>query len=285
MEPRDGYFRSQGLLLHYLEWGSRSDPTLILIHGFLDHAWTWEPFVDEFQENLHFVALDCRGHGDSGWLKQGYYHFPDYIYDLYFLIRHLRKVAVTLVGHSMGGTISSLYAGTFPEDVQRLILIEGTGPTGSSFADAPGRMARWINDIVARQSKPMTELSSLEEAAQRVLQKNPTIPMTTAIRLAEKATLPQPNGKRMWKFDPMHRTSSPQPFYSGQALAFFHRISCPTLLMRGRESSFFVPDADARRKSFRFATQVEIEGAGHMMHIDHSRVLADAVRAFLKEEA
>jgi pimeloyl-ACP methyl ester carboxylesterase len=185
----------------------------------------------------------------------------------------------------MGGTICSLYAGSFPEDVERLVLIEGTGPSGSAFTDAPARMTRWICDVVARQSKPMTELTSLEEAAQRLLQRNPTIPMATAIRLAEKATLPQPNGRRVWKFDPMHRTCSPQPFYAEQAVAFFRRVSCPTLLIRGRESSFLVPDADTRRKSFRFATQVEIEGAGHMMHIDQPRALADAVRGFLGERA
>jgi pimeloyl-ACP methyl ester carboxylesterase len=282
-EPRDGYFRSQGLLLHYLEWGRRSDPTLILIHGFLDHGWTWESFVNALGGGFHIVALDCRGHGDSAWLRQGYYHFPDYVHDLYFLIRHLKKVVVTLVGHSMGGTICFLYAGSFPENTQKLILIEGTGPPGSSFDDAPTRLVRWIHDLEIRQSKPLTDLNSLDEAATRLLQKNPRISKAAALRLAEKATRLLPNGRRVWKFDPMHRTTSPQPFYTGQAVAFFRRILCPTLLVRGKESSFFVSDGKERHEAFRLPTQVEIEDAGHMVHVDNPKRLAEVVRLFVEE--
>jgi len=285
MKPKSGYFRNQGLLLHYLEWGDQSDPTLILIHGFLDHAWTWEFFADALGGGFHIVALDCRGHGDSGWLRQGYYHFPDYIHDLYFLIRHLKKVRVTLVGHSMGGTICFLYAGAFPEDVSKLVLIEGTGPRGCNFDDAPARLARWIRDVEIRHSKPMTELQSLDEAADRLLQKNPRISREAAVRLVGKGTLPLQHAKRVWKFDPMHRTTSPQPFYTEQARAFFRRISSPTLLVRGVESSFSVSDEKERREAFCFATEIEIERSGHMIHVENPEDLATAVRRFAKEGA
>ena len=92
---------------------------------------------------LWIVAPDCRGHGDSGWVGDGgYYHFPDYVLDLDSVIQALGVQSIKLIGHSMGGTISLLYTGAFPERVIKLALIEGVGPVGMNFADAPLRMAQ-----------------------------------------------------------------------------------------------------------------------------------------------
>ena len=70
----------RGLEIHYLEWGPPDGEPLLLIHGFLDHARSWEPFVAALEEKLtaprRIIAPDCRGHGDSGWVGDGgYYHF------------------------------------------------------------------------------------------------------------------------------------------------------------------------------------------------------------------
>ncbi len=100
---------------------------------------------------LWIVAPDCRGHGDSGWVGAGgYYHFPDYVLDLDSVIQALGVQSIKLIGHSMGGTISLLYTGAFPERVIKLALIEGVGPVGMNFADAPLRMAQWIGEIRER---------------------------------------------------------------------------------------------------------------------------------------
>jgi pimeloyl-ACP methyl ester carboxylesterase len=105
-----------GLPIHYLEWGTPDGEPLLLIHGFLDQARSWEPLVSFLQQrtnpSLWIIAPDCRGHGDSGWIGAGgYYHFPDYVLDLDCVIQALRVSQFKLVGHSMGGTISFLYAG------------------------------------------------------------------------------------------------------------------------------------------------------------------------------
>src|SRR3954452_2394446 len=149
---------SQGLTIRYLEWGEPLGRPLVLVHGFLDQAHSWAPFVvslhSKWREPLWIVAPDCRGHGNSGWVGAGgYYHFPDYVFDLDCVIRDLAVSKVKLIGHSMGGSISFLYSGTFPNRVTKLVLIEGVGPPGLDFTDAPARMQKWVVELHERGRK------------------------------------------------------------------------------------------------------------------------------------
>ncbi|MBI2986625.1 MAG: alpha/beta hydrolase [Deltaproteobacteria bacterium] len=287
-EPREHSIDARGLKIHYLEWGDPAGEPLILIHGFLDHARSWQPFVASLQMRSptawRILAPDCRGHGDSGWVGAGgYYHFPDYLFDLDCLIHSLQASSVTLIGHSMGGTISFLYTGTFPKRVKKLILVEGIGPIGMAFADAPHRMERWLSEVRAVQQKKALEYASLEEAAQRLRRKNPRLKPELALELAKWGMRQTTSGKWIWKFDPLHRTTAPQPFYTGQALEFYRRIECPVLLIQGKESRHAPrPDLRQRLEAIADHTCVEIKDAGHMIHHDNPEGLAEVVAEFLR---
>ncbi len=286
-QPRDHSINVRGLKIHYLEWREPGGEPLILVHGFLDHARSWEPFVASLQRRsskpLWIIAPDCRGHGDSGWVGAGgYYHFPDYLFDLDSLIHALGTSSLTLMGHSMGGTISFLYAGTFPKRAKKLILVEGIGPLGMVFSDAPHRMEKWISEVKALEQRRTPEYSSLEEAAQRLRRKNPRLKPELALHLAQWGMKQTDNGKWVWKFDPLHRTTAPQPFYTGQALEFFRRIACPVLFIQGKESHQTArPDIQQRLEAIAHRTTTEIEDAGHMVHQDNPEGLAEVVVEFL----
>jgi pimeloyl-ACP methyl ester carboxylesterase len=285
--PTDHTVDVHGLAIHYLEWGAPNGEPLFLIHGFLDHARGWQPFVDCLTQlssrPLWIIAPDCRGHGESGWVGGGgYYHFPDYLLDLDTLIRKLDLSSLALLGHSMGGTISFLYTGTFPHRVRKLILVEGMGPIGLDFSDAPARMERWLGEMAGANKKPLREYSSLEEAAARLQKGNPRLEHNLALRLASWGMRKSENGNWVWKFDPLHRTTAPQPFYSGQAMQFYRRIACPVLIVRGKKSRQTArPDMKERLEAIANRTLVEIEQAGHMIHHDNPGGLASAVLHFL----
>lgn len=287
MKPRDRSLDARGLKIHYLEWGVRTRDPLILIHGFLDHARSWEPFVTSMQKKSKkpswIIAPDCRGHGDSGWIGAGgYYHFPDYLFDLDSLIHALKIPSVILMGHSMGGTISFLYTGTFPKRVRKIILVEGIGPHGLSFPDAPPRMRRWISEVRALGQRRPAQYSSLENAAKQLQRKDPRLKLGLALHLARWGMKQTGNGKWEWKFDPLHRTTAPQPFYSKQALEFIRRIECPVLLIRGKESPNSPRiDMQQRLEAMTNRALVEIKDAGHMVHHDNPEGLAETVSEFL----
>jgi len=285
-EPRETTVDVGGLPIHCLEWGERGGEPLILVHGFLDQAYSWQRFVTALQRRLTpppwIIAPDCRGHGDSGWVGAGgYYHFPDYVFDLDCIVRVLRITQFTLIGHSMGGTISFLYAGTFPERVVRLVLVEGIGPMGMSFSDAPLRMERWIAEVHARGRHHFREYKSIEAGAAQLAQSNPRIDRQLAQELAHTGMKKNSNGKWVWKFDPLHRTTAPQPFYTAQAIAFLRRIVCPVLLVEGKESrQSRRPDRQERYDAIANCRRLVIDGAGHMVHQDKPAELAEAAAVF-----
>ncbi|MPZ78435.1 MAG: alpha/beta fold hydrolase, partial [Deltaproteobacteria bacterium] len=222
-EFREKTVDSRGLSIRYLEWGDSAGEPLVLVHGFLDQAHSWRPFVTSLQSKskdpLWIVAPDCRGHGNSGWIGAGgYYHFPDYVFDLHRLIQNLGVSRFKLIGHSMGGSISFLYTGTFPEQVSKLVLIEGAGPPGLDFSDAPPRMGKWIAEVRERGRNHFRRYTSLEAGARQLQQTNPRLKSKLAFELAQAGMKQDINGKWVWKFDPLHRTAAPQPFYTAQAL-------------------------------------------------------------------
>jgi pimeloyl-ACP methyl ester carboxylesterase len=277
----------RGLKIHYLEWGEPSGEPLILVHGFLDHARSWEPFVRALEKKsgvpTWIIAPDCRGHGDSGWVGAGgYYHFADYVWDLDGLIESLDAPMTTLMGHSMGGTVSFLYAGTYPARVRKLVLAEGIGPLPMRFADAPPRMERWLTDLKTFSRRKIAEYPTLEKAAERLMRGNPRLKPDLALNLARWSMRRNDDGNWVWKFDPLHRTTAPQPFYSGQAVEFFRRIECPVLLVHGSESrQTRRPDMEERLEAIARRSVAEVENAGHMIHHDNPERLAEIVTEFL----
>jgi len=287
-EPRHRVVDSQGLPIHCLEWGEPVGVPIVLVHGFLDQAHSWKFFVAELgtqvRQPLWIVAPDCRGHGDSGWVGAGgYYHFPDYVLDLEQVIQALGATQFNLIGHSMGGTISFLYSGAFPKRVNKLALIEGMGPVGMTFSDAPPRMEKWITEVRERGRHHFREYTSINAGAEQLRQTNPRLTHERALDLATAGMKQNEKDKWIWKFDPLHRTAAPQPFYTAQALEFFRRIECPVLLVEGKESRQSQrTDKRDRYEAIALYHRVVVERAGHMVHQDNPAKLAEIVAAFLK---
>jgi pimeloyl-ACP methyl ester carboxylesterase len=285
-EPRHRVVDSQGLPIHCLEWGEPVGVPIVLVHGFLDQAHSWKYFVAELEtqvrQPLWIVAPDCRGHGDSGWVGAGgYYHFPDYVLDLEQVIQALDATQCNLIGHSMGGTISFLYTGAFPKRVNKVVLIEGVGPVGMNFSDAPLRMEKWITEVNERGRHHFREYTSVEAGAGQLRQTNPRIGEDRARELASAGMKQNKQGKWVWKFDPLHRTAAPQPFYTAQALEFLRRIECPVLIIDGQESRQTQRvDKQARYDAIANHRRVVVERAGHMVHQDNPAKLAEVVAAF-----
>ena len=288
--PRHRFVDARGLPIHCLEWGEAAGEPIVLVHGYLDLAHSWCSFVDALQkacqEPLWIVAPDCRGHGDSGWAGAGgYYYFPDYVFDLDCVIRALGAPRLRLIGHSMGGTISLLCTGAFPKRVSKLALIEGVGPAGMKFSDAPERMATWISEVHQRGRNHFRLYTSVEAGARQLRQTNPRLTAAAALDLARAGMKLNRAGKWLWKFDPLHRTAAPQPFYTAQALEFLRRVQCPVLIVDGAQSHQRQrTDKQQRYDAIAKRAEVVIENAGHMVHQDNPAKLAEVVSDFLAGE-
>jgi pimeloyl-ACP methyl ester carboxylesterase len=147
---------------------------------------------------------------------------------------------------------------------------------------APDRFAAWIDDL-ARTEARGPHATAPPDAAARLRERFPRFSPEVARHMAEHGTRAGGDG-RVWKFDPLHQTNVPQPYYTAQARAFWRRIACPVLYVEGADSELRLDPADvAGRLAVMRARRVAIEGSGHHPHLERPDVLADVLLAFLAE--
>lgn len=253
-----------GLTYNVLEWDGPGDLTFVLVHGFADLGYMWNDVAERLAPHGHVIAPDLRGHGDSDWIGAGgYYHFMDYVADLDDVIAQLARRRVVLVGHSMGGSVSSYYAGTRPERPSALALLEGLGPPDMAELDGPRRSLAWIEAWRTARAKA-SPMASIDEAVRRLQSHDDRLDDALARRLAEIGTRPVEGGV-VWKHDPLHRTFGPYPFRLQVAIKYWQRITCPVLIVDGADSRLNLPteERSARRRWFAHHRHVVVAGAGH----------------------
>jgi pimeloyl-ACP methyl ester carboxylesterase len=272
-----------GLDFHLLEWGDPGAPIVVLVHGFLDLAWAWAPLAERLAGRYRVVAPDQRGHGDTQWAGAGgYYHFMDYVADLDDVIVQVAPEAqVSVVGHSMGGTVSSYWAGVRPAKCRRLASLEGLGPPEMPGV-LPTRTAAWIDNWKRARSERAKVMPSVAAAAERMRKHDPLLDEASALALAEKGTRPVEAGVT-WKHDPLHLTQGPYPFRRDHAFEYWRAIACPVLYVEGGKSTFRLPtnEVEARLDVMKDARRVVIEGAGHAIARHQPAALAEVLAQFL----
>lgn len=266
-----------GLSHHVITWNDEGSPTIVFCHGFLDLAWSFEPLAERLASaGLRVVAFDWRGHGETEHVGAGgYYHFPDYVLDLHELMPLLASGDVHLVGHSMGGTAAALYAAMHPGVPRTLTLVEGLGPPAFT-GEAPEKMSAWLDSMDRLRRRAQRPMRDLADAVTRLRAQNPELPAELGYRIAEKATMRAPEGGWIWRFDPLHRTTSPAPFSADAFFSFLRRIEARTLVVSGSHG-FRTADHAARVAAIAGARELEIDGVGHMIHWLAPDALGDAI--------
>jgi pimeloyl-ACP methyl ester carboxylesterase len=286
-ERRSEYLSIRGLRYHCNEWGPPDAPVVMLLHGWMDVGASFQFVVDAFQGAYRFVAPDWRGFGESAWCGLDTYWFPDYFADLDALLDHYApKGSVALVGHSMGGNVAAMFAGIRPARIARLVNVEGFGMNATSPGQAPGRYARWLDELKTPQR--FRAYATFEELAARLRTDNPRLTAERADFLAPHWGYLQSDGGVALRSDPAHKRVNPNLYRLEEATACWQAIEAPILWVTGQETATVQRiglDATAlaaRKRAFRQMTEVEIPAAGHMIHHDQPAHLAIAIEDFFR---
>ena len=275
----------RGLAHRLLRFGPANAQPAVFLHGWADSAATFQFLIDAFVGEHAIVALDWRGFGGSAWAGTPYW-FPDYIADLEALLNALDlRQPVTLLGHSMGGNVASLYSGIRPERVRAVINLEGCGLTRTTPDAAPVRYQRWLDELQTAQA--FGRFPNAEEFGRYLERKNPRLTAERARFVADSWSRVLPDGGIGVNSDPAHKLINPVLYRREEAEACWRRATAPTLLVVGALSDYRVKlGADGTDEYFRSVyPQLSLEtlaGAGHMLHHDEPEALARLVEPWLE---
>jgi pimeloyl-ACP methyl ester carboxylesterase len=284
-EPRSGHFTSQRLRLHYSEWGDPAAPPLILQHGGRDHGRSWDDLVPVLLPRWRIIAPDLRGHGDSQWSPDASYGMNDYLYDHAMLFDALEIESAVVIGHSLGGNIALRHAAIRPDRVEKLVLIEGLGPSPKVYAERmtkpiTERLGMWIEQRRRGLARQRRVYPSIDEAVARMHGENPHFSSDLARRLTINGT-ERVDGGYCFKADPAMAALAPHDVSWDERRVLREAIACDTLLIYGAESWASNPVTDGRAADFpRVRTEI-IDNAGHWAHHDRPGEFVALIRSFL----
>jgi pimeloyl-ACP methyl ester carboxylesterase len=278
--PRHEYRPLRDLRHRVTWWGPPSDDPIVLLHGWGDSAETWQFLVDALPDDWSCVALDWRGFGRTEWPSHGYW-FPDYFADLEaFLDQITPHAPARVIAHSMGGNVSTMFAGIRPERIAWIVNLEGIGLARTHPEQAPERYAQWLDQLkTPSRERRYTTLSVLVDF---LVARNPRIPRERAEFLAQAWSIADEDadGGLRLAFDPRHRNVNPVLFQRREAEACWQRCVAPVLLVLGERSEIRarVHPEDVTNEYFhRMFRDIRVEllaDAGHMMHIEQPEAIA-----------
>jgi pimeloyl-ACP methyl ester carboxylesterase len=242
----------------------------------MDHHITWEEIaLSLFAKGITVISYDQRGHGRSSHVaSSSQYHFPDYISDLYRLLEVLNISKCHLVGHSMGGTIASIFSSVFPNIVQKLFLIEGLGPSHENEEQSFQRLCRHFyqrNRLVEHKIYPA--LSDLCKCIQRIY---PYISDEQACNFAHYLGIEVPSGGWTWRYDVRHKDAAAISFHSGRHIELLSHIKAPTYLLFGQESWYNnLSDIQNRIQVLSNCVEIQNFDCGHNPHVECPQQLSE----------
>lgn len=270
-----------------LRWGSLAGlehgegPIVLCLHGWLDNAASFVPLIPLLPRGFRYVALDLAGHGHSDHRPPGtYYHYFDYLSDLVEALDVWGKdTDVTLLAHSLGGTLASVFAATFPERVRRLVLLESLGPMSRRPEEAPERLRRYLVATRKLRDSSGSRYGTLADAIAARRRAGPLSEASARLLVERNATV-EAGGVR-WRSDRRLLLPWPTGLTEEQALAFLSAITCPTLVVRAIPG--YAIDERAWTVRCRAVKDLRVEKltGEHHVHLDEPDRVAAVVAPFL----
>ena len=260
-------------------WNDKHLTPILALHGWLDNAASFD-CIAPLLKNYHIVAVDLPGHGLSPHKPKGSrYHYLDYVNDIYEIIKHFGWKKVILMGHSMGAGISTLYAGIFPHQIHKLILIEGIGPLVSKPEKSPENLRKAITQFQLLTSKKPVEYKT--RALAELVRKKAGDMSKSAVKIMGNRGIKKTESGYSWRSDLRLKSKSPIQYTEEHVTQFLKKIKTETLLIQGAQSELhrLVPTTQ-RCLNVKHIQTIVLQG-GHHVHMDNPEHVAESIISFL----
>lgn len=281
-EPsREREFSLPGFALAAREWGEPGRMPVLAIHGWLDNAGSFD-LLAPLLGGCHLLALDCAGHGKSGHRSaDASYNILEDVGDVLEVAGQLGWSRFSVIGHSRGAAIGMLLAGSFPDQVERLVLIEGGVPIVGTAEEAPDDLALALTERKSLRGRTGRVYASREDALRGRAAGFSPVSRSAAGILARRSLERVEDGFR-WHSDRRLRARSELRLTADHVEAFISRVRCPVLAIMAERSPFADFQIFQRLLSkFNQMEKVTLPG-GHHFHLEGAETeIALRTRAFL----
>jgi pimeloyl-ACP methyl ester carboxylesterase len=290
IEPAEGFVESAGARIHYLDYGG-TGPSAHLLHGNGFCAGTYAPFIKYLVGNLHVMASDVRGHGDS--VQPQFHrirHWKLFSDDLRTLIEHTMSAPVIGIGHSLGAVTTYIAAASYPELFSVLILIDPVIlPRRLLWGMAVAKLFGMTGRIpLARRARKRRKIFRGKQEALRIFTAGRGIFKTWSPEFVEAylecGLLEKDEQTAVLKCDPELEA---QIFESVpiDVWSYARKVACPVLALRGQHSDTFLIDAaDRMAKMMRDFELVTVADTGHFLPMEKPAECARAILEFVRQK-
>lgn len=259
-------------------WGRASDRRLLCFHGWLDNAASFDQIAPNLLHLGQVIAVDMAGHGFSDHLPNGsHYYVWDGVEDILRLLDVLDIDRADILAHSLGGIIALLFAGTFPQKLNKLAVIEAIGPFTMEDGNAPKQLQKALMARIQSNSQPrcyhdVDDIVKAKQIANGLSE--------SAARAIVERNLERVKEGYCWRSDPRLRLDSVWRLNEQQLSAFFDKIDSEVLLILGEQGMFNETMVNQRMSPIKQLTKVRVPGHHHL-HLEPET--ASAVVAALTE--
>jgi len=257
------------------------DDIVLALHGWLDNANSFLPLM-AYSESFRVIAVEWPGHGHSAHRgDDATYQLLDYVYDIYALIKHNEWQKVHIVGHSLGAIVASIFAGTFPNMVDRLVLIEALGAISAEADDTRPQLEKSIVTRYKAQTKdPSQRAYSSTESAVRARLMASDFNEDIAALLVSRSLKHTDDGYQ-WRSDPRLKQLSPLRMMEAQAVDLLKGICQPTMLILGEAGYQSLRNNLTERIAVLPLLSVETFAGGHHVHMEQPEQIWQAIDTHL----
>lgn len=268
-----------------LRWGAGNPVKVLALHGWLDNAAAFAQLGPRLAaQGAEVLALDLPGHGLSDHKPAGeIYHMLDNLLWIDQVLDVLAEDYPILMGHSLGGVLSLLYASAASERLRHLVILDALGPFTSKDADMSAVLTKGLHKA-RQQSAPKRLYASLDEAAEDRTKGFGGLSRESALHLVARNMEPHEGGWR-WRSDARLRWPSLSRMNEAQVEACLRAVNIPSLLVFG-DQGFFPDEASraGRMVHLSQATQATVPGPHHL-HMDGDLpALTQVITHYLKNE-
>jgi pimeloyl-ACP methyl ester carboxylesterase len=276
---KSGYVMNEDIPLYFHEWGRIGAPNVFFIGPLRSAAYFWRPIIERLEDRFHCVAVNLRGHGDSGPMLRPNSDVNLYVSDVAAVIRQLELASPTVIAFApilAGAGVA--FAAQHPDLLRSLVIIDG----------GPGLPPQILSAVQQRISAIPTEFKNWDDAVAYLRVGLAPPVQTLAEERAPYVFRWTPEGRIIWKYDPVLREeylrSEPPPYVGTLPDSVWSKVRCPLLLLvpEGGTLQMTLSDCERLAKYGDGSRWLEVSNCQHFIQEENPDGFIEALTPFLR---